>query len=177
MRTQKMIFAGFGGQGVLLIGQMIAYAGMFEGKEVTFMPSYGPEMRGGTANCTVMVSDKTIACPIADSITTLVAMNYPSLVKFAPMVEPGGDIFLNASLIAESPDRPDVNVHRVDATALALELGNARCANIVMLGAILKKTGVVERETIVRVMEEKAFTGRKAKFLPLNLQALDAWNG
>ncbi len=175
MRTQKMIFAGFGGQGVLLIGQMIAYAGMFEGKEVTFMPSYGPEMRGGTANCTVIVSDKTIACPIADSITTLVAMNYPSLVKFAPMVEPGGDIFLNASLIPENPDRQDVKVHRVDATALALELGNAKCANIVMLGAILAETGVVSRESIERVMEEKAFTGRKAQFLPLNKKALAAW--
>lgn len=176
MSTQKFIFAGFGGQGVLLIGQMIAYGAMFEGKHVTFMPSYGPEMRGGTANCTVVVSDDPIACPLVDSITTLVAMNLPSLHKFESLVEPGGTVFLNSSLFSEEPKRTDVKVCKVDASALAQELGNMKSANMVMLGSIVSVTKVCNLATIERVMEEKVFTGPKAKLIPLNKKALTAWH-
>lgn len=175
MATQKLFFAGFGGQGVLLMGQMIAYAGMMEGKEVTFMPSYGPEMRGGTANCTVIVSDNAISCPIITEATTLVAMNLPSLHKFEDLLLPDGHLFLNASLIEEKPKRTDVQVHAIDVAALADELKNPKVGNMIMLGAIVRTTNVVKMESIEKVME-KLFTGGKAKLLPLNKTALMAWN-
>ncbi|MBR5741236.1 MAG: 2-oxoacid:acceptor oxidoreductase family protein, partial [Firmicutes bacterium] len=114
MATHKLMIAGFGGQGVLLIGQMIAYAAVKEGKEVTWMPSYGPEMRGGTANCTVVVSDKPIAAPLITEATAVVAMNGPSLDKFESMVIPGGDLFVNSSQPDCEAHRKDVNVHEVD---------------------------------------------------------------
>lgn len=175
MSARKMILAGFGGQGVILIGQMIAYAAMYEEKHVTFMPSYGPEMRGGTANCTIVVSDKPIACPLVDSITDLVAMNYPSMLKFESMLEPGGTLFLNASLIEEEPNRTDVSVCKVHAAELAEELGNGKAANMVMLGAIVARTKIVSLSTVEKVMEEKVFTGAKAKLLALNKPALTIW--
>lgn len=175
MAAQKLFFAGFGGQGVLLMGQMIAYAGMMEGKEVTFMPSYGPEMRGGTANCTVIVSDNAISCPIITEATTLVAMNLPSLHKFENLLLPDGHLFVNASLIEESPKRTDVQIHSIDIAALADELKNSKVGNMIMLGAIVRTTNVVKMESIEKVME-KLFTGGKAKLLPLNKAALMAWN-
>ncbi|MDO4962058.1 MAG: 2-oxoacid:acceptor oxidoreductase family protein [Eubacteriales bacterium] len=171
---KKMFFAGSGGQGALAIGQMIAKAGMEEGNEVTWLPSYGPEMRGGTANCTVIVSDKTISCPLINDADVLVAMNLPSLRKFESMVVPGGIIFINSSLVPETSTRTDVKVIEVPANEKALELGNDRAANIVMLGAILKETGVCKKDTIMHQME-KMFSGRKAKFLPLNVAALELY--
>jgi 2-oxoglutarate ferredoxin oxidoreductase subunit gamma len=175
MATHKLIIAGFGGQGVLLIGQMIAYAGMLEGKEVTWMPSYGPEMRGGTANCTVIVSDKRISSPVAAEATAVVAMNLPSLAKFEGLVKPGGQLFVNTSLIKEKPSRNDVKIYNVDANEIAVGLHNDKVSNMVVLGAIINKTGVVKPESVEKVME-KLFTGKKAKLLPLNKQALTAWN-
>lgn len=174
MATHKLFFAGFGGQGVLLIGQMVAYAGMLEGKEVTFLPSYGPEMRGGTANCTVIVSDAPISCPIVDEVTCLVVMNLPSLIKFENMVAPGGEIFVNTSLIKQKVKRDDVAVHNVDATEMAKSLNDERTANIVMLGAVIKLTGVVKQESIDKVME-KVFSESKADLLDINKRALVAW--
>lgn len=176
MATHKLIIAGFGGQGVMLIGQMIAYAGMLEGKEVTWMPSYGPEMRGGTANCTVIVSDKKINSPIISEATSVVAMNLPSLVKFEDMVVPGGKLFVNRSLIKEKPTRDDVDVYYIDANEIAASLHNDKVANMVILGAIAGVTGIVELESIEKVME-KLFTGNKSKLIPLNKQALTAWKG
>lgn len=170
MTAQKFIFAGFGGQGVLLIGQMLAYAGMKEGKEVTFLPSYGPEMRGGTANCTVIVSDQSISCPIIETATCVVAMNLPSLLKFENIVEPGGKLFINSSLIDESVDRKDIDVYRVNATGLAKEEGNERVANIVMLGSVIERTGAVDVDSIVEIME-KTFSGSKAPLLEINKRA------
>ncbi|WP_130862687.1 2-oxoacid:acceptor oxidoreductase family protein [Bacilliculturomica massiliensis] len=175
MSTRKLILAGFGGQGVLLIGQIISYAAMYEEKHVTFLPSYGPEMRGGTANCTVIVSDDPIACPLADSVTDLMAMNLPSLLKFESAVVAGGNIFLNSSLIRESPRRSDVNVIPVDAAGLAEKIGNEKSSNIVMLGAIINKTAVVRYETVEKVLAEKIFTGAKAGLLAKNKPALTAW--
>lgn len=174
MAAYKIVIAGFGGQGVMLIGQMIAYAGMMEGMEVTWMPSYGPEMRGGTANCSVIVSDKKISSPIITEATALVAMNLPSLVKFENIVRPGGQLFVNTSLIKEKPSRNDVEVINIDATGIALGLNNEKVSNMVILGAIVGKTGVVKPGSIEKVME-KLFTGKKATLLPLNKIALTAW--
>ena len=168
---EQCIFAGFGGQGTLLIGKFLACAGLMEGKEVTWLPSYGPEMRGGTANCSVVVSDKPISCPLINDADVLVAMNLPSLRKFEGMVNPGGIIIMNSSLIPEKCSRNDVRVLEVPANDLAEELGNEKCANIIMLGAILKETGIVGEATI-REQLEHMFSGRKAAFLPLNQKAL-----
>lgn len=174
MATHKLIISGFGGQGVMLIGQMIAYAGMLEGKEVTWMPAYGPEMRGGTANCTVVVSDRKISSPIVTEATAVVVMNLPSLYKFEKLVKPGGLLFINSSLIHEDADRDDVEVCRIDANEIAVRLQNDKVSNMVILGGVVSKTGVVKMESIEKVME-KLFTGNKVKTLPLNKKALTAW--
>ena len=170
----KLFFAGSGGQGTLALGQMIAKAAMEEDKEVTWLPSYGPEMRGGTANCTVVVSDKPISCPLINDADVLVAMNLPSLRKFEGMVNPGGLILMNTSLIPEKCLRDDVKVMEIPANDLATELGNDKCANMIMLGAILKETGIVSVDTI-NAQLEAMFSGRKAKFLPLNKKALELY--
>ena len=174
MGAHKLIIAGFGGQGVMVIGQMLAYAAMTEGKEVTWMPSYGPEMRGGTANCTVIISDKKIASPIVTRATAVVAMNGPSLEKFQDFVIPGMELFINASIISEKPKRDDVNIHNVDCIGIASEMHNLKVSNMVMLGAINSVTGAVSFDSIKAVME-KTFTGSKASLIELNMKALNAW--
>ena len=172
MATKKVFVAGFGGQGVLLIGQMLAYAAMYEGKEATWMPSYGPEMRGGTANCTVCISDKPIASPLVTACDVLVAMNGPSLDKFEDMLVPGGHLFVNASVIHYKARRTDVHVHYVDCTHIAEhEVGNGKTANMVMLGAIIRASGVVSLEKVLA----KTMTGKKEKLIPANKTALSAW--
>jgi 2-oxoglutarate ferredoxin oxidoreductase subunit gamma len=173
MTTHKLIIAGFGGQGVMLIGQMIAYAAMLEGKEVTWMPSYGPEMRGGTANCTVIVSDRKINSPIVSEATSVIVMNLPSLVRFENMVVPGGKLFVNRSLIKEKPKRDDIYVYYIDANEIAAGLHNDKVANMVILGAVVSVTGVVELESTIKVMD-KIFIGNKSKLILLNKQALTA---
>lgn len=173
MATHKLIISGFGGQGVMMMGQMIAYAGMMEEKHVTWLPAYGPEMRGGTANCSVIVSDRPISSPIISKATAVVAMNYPSLLKFEPMVIPGGLLFANTSLISERCFRNDLLIVSVNANDIALEFKNDKVSNMVMLGAILAGTSVVSRESLYKVME-KVFAGAKAKLIPLNKQALEA---
>lgn len=176
METQKIIIAGFGGQGALLMGQLIAYAGMLEGREVTWMPSYGPEMRGGTANCSVIVSDKRISSPVILEATAAVVMNLPSLVKFEHIVMPGGKLFVNTSLIKEAPVRTDLDIYNVDANEIAAGLQNDKVSNMVILGAVISKTGIVKRQSAEKSME-KLFTGDKAGLLSLNKQALTAWKG
>lgn len=175
MAIKKLFIAGFGGQGVMVMGQMIAKAAMMEGKEVTYLPSYGPEMRGGTANCSIVVSDKKISCPLIAEPTDMVVMNLPSLIKFEDILLPKGKLFINTSLIAQESKRTDVDICKVDATSIAKhELENEKTANMVMLGAIVRETGIVELESIEKVME-KMFTGKKAAMLPLNQKALRAW--
>ena len=169
---QKMFFAGSGGQGTLAIGQMIAKAAMDEGKEVTWLPSYGPEMRGGTANCTVVVSDKPIACPLINEADLLVVMNLPSLIKFEPLVAPGGLLIINSSLVPEKAKRQDIDTIYIPANEEAMRLGNDKAANMVMLGAILRYTDIVKPDTIREQMRHM-FSGRKEKYLPMNLEALD----
>ena len=174
MAAHKILIAGFGGQGIILLGQMLAYAAMMEDKEVTFLPSYGPEMRGGTANCTVIISDAPISCPIVDKATCLVVMNQPSLVKYEGMVESGGTIFVNTALIKQKVNRTDVSVALVDAGETAKDLGNEKMANIVMLGALLRQMGFVSEANMEKVMA-KVFSGSKAHLLADNKVAFHAW--
>lgn len=174
MAVCKLIIAGFGGQGVLMMGQLVAYAAMYEGKEVTWLPSYGPEMRGGTANCSVIVSDKKISSPIILEADVVAALNVPSLVKFEHILKPGGQLFINTSLIKNLPDRNDLEVWQIDANELAAGIGSDKVSNMVILGAIVNRTGMVKPESVEKAME-KLFTGKKAKMLPLNKEALTAW--
>ncbi|HZK88353.1 MAG TPA: 2-oxoacid:acceptor oxidoreductase family protein [Anaerovoracaceae bacterium] len=175
MSVKKIFIAGFGGQGVLLIGRMLSYAAMYEEKEVTWMPSYGPEMRGGTANCTVCISEDPIASPLASTCDVLVAMNGPSLDKFESMLLPGGDLFINSSIVTQKATRTDVNVYYVDCNKIAEEkVGNGKTANMVMLGAIIQITNVVGLDIMEKVFEY-VMTGGKTALIALNMKALEAW--
>lgn len=166
-----VIMAGFGGQGILLIGKMLAYAGMHEGKEVSWLPSYGPEMRGGTANCTVVISDRPVGSPVIRSPRAVLAMNLPSLDKFEPDVRPGGLLLINTSLIARKSTRDDVTVINVPANEIANELGNRRGANMVALGAYLGATGAVSVEGIIDVIRETF--AAKPGVIDINITALN----
>lgn len=168
---EKIIIAGFGGQGVLSLGQFIAYAAMFENKAVSWLPSYGPEMRGGTANCSVVVDEKEVASPIIAVPDCLIAMNKPSLAKFADKVRPGGLIIVNSSLIDDKVLRNDVDVIYVPANDLAHEAGNDKTANIVVLGAYIKHSGLFEKDVMFRTIE-KVFAS-KPKVIPVNHKAFD----
>jgi len=165
-----VVMAGFGGQGILLIGKMLAYAGMHEGKEVSWLPSYGPEMRGGTCNCTVVISDRPVGSPVIRSPRAVLAMNLPSLDKFEPDVRSGGLLLINTSLIERDAARDDVTVVKVPANEIANELGNPRAANMVALGAYLGATGAVSIEEVEEVIRE-TFSA-KPQLIELNLQAL-----
>ena len=172
---QKLFFAGSGGQGVILMGQMIAYASMYENKEVTFLPSYGPEMRGGTANCTVVVSDKPVSCPLVYEADVVVAMNLPSMTRFESLVKPGGMLFYNSSLIPQKPTRTDIQTIPVPANDIAREMGNSRAANMVMLGAVAHGCGVAGDEALDKILA-KVFSGKKAALLDLNRKAFHAYS-
>ena len=162
--------AGFGGQGVLLFGKFLALSGLKEGKEVVWIPSYGPEMRGGTCNCTVVVSEDPIGSPIIDSPNTVVVMNKPSLAKFGPRVSPDGLLLINSSLIDTTSDRTDIRIETVPANDIALELGNGKAANMVALGAYVALTKVVKFDTILDVVKENF--AKKKEFLDLNIRAV-----
>lgn len=172
----EAIFAGFGGQGVMLMGQLLAYAGMEEGKQVSWFPSYGPEMRGGTANCSVVISDQSIGSPVIAEPEVVVALNRPSLEKFEAMVKPGGLLFYNSSLIDIKPKRTDIKAIAIPASDLAKELGNDKVANMVVIGAIIKTTQVVSLETVMAVIAKK-FTGKKQDLLAVNRAALEKGMG
>ena len=175
MATTKLFFAGSGGQGVLTMGQMLTYAAMYADMNATWLPSYGPEMRGGTANCTVVISpEKPVSCPLIYEADDVVVMNLPSLIKFESLVKPGGNLFINSSMIEQKAIRDDINVFYVPANDIAMRLGNARAANVVMLGAMILETPVVPVEMIYKIME-KTFSGRKAHLLDINKTALHAW--
>ncbi len=169
----EAVFAGFGGQGVMLMGQLLAYSGMYEGKNVSWFPSYGPEMRGGTANCSVVVSDAVIGSPVISEPEVLVAMNRPSLERFEGMVKSGGTIFYNSSLINIQPKRTDIRAVAIPANDIATELGNSRVANMVVVGAILKATGIVHIDTVMNVLTEKVLTGKKHDLVAVNRAALE----
>jgi len=169
---ERVIMAGFGGQGIMAMGKLLAYAGMLENKEVTWLPSYGPEMRGGTANCDVMVSDSMIGSPvISHDATAAIIMNLPSLAKFENEVMPGGKIIINKSLIDEKTSRTDIDAYYVPVNELAAELGNAKVSNMVMLGAYIELTKVVEIDSILKAFL-KVFGENKTHLVPLNKEAL-----
>ncbi len=165
-------FAGFGGQGIMLMGQILAQAAMQSGFEVVWIPSYGPEMRGGTAYCTVVISDRPIGSPIIRNPQHLVAMNRPSLEKFAPAVKAGGVIFINSSIISIEAGRDDVDVLKVPIIEIARDLGNVKAANIIALAAFVTRSKIVEFEVLKESVKEKF--AEKEKLIPLNMKALDA---
>jgi 2-oxoglutarate ferredoxin oxidoreductase subunit gamma len=167
----RTVFSGFGGQGVLLMGYILSHGAMHKGLNVTYFPAYGAEMRGGTANCTVTLSDKKIASPVASNPDVLVAMNYPSLEKFEPSVVANGLMLLNSSLIDGRGSRADLEVVQVPTLQLAQEVGSDRASNMVMIGALCAKTGILSIEETVKGMEA-ALKG-KEKFFPLNCKGIE----
>lgn len=172
---KSFLFAGFGGQGVMLAGKLLAQAGVDYGLEVTWLPSYGPEMRGGTANCTVLLSDEPIGSPVVDNPTALVAMNLPSLDRFEKTVAAAGIIVVNSSLITRPIERNDVRALCVPANNIAVSLGTSQVANMVTLGTVLKAMGTIPLEliksTMARMLGHNIYS---AGFIEVNEQALDA---
>ena len=167
-----MVFAGFGGQGVLFAGKVVAYAGLIEGRELSWLPSYGPEMRGGTANCSVCLSDEAIGSPLVTNPNVLVAMNRPSLDKFVNDVEPGGVILLDSSLIDVQVERDDVTTYYVPASTLAEENGLKGLANIILVGKLFKEVGFCSEETLDKALQ-KCIPARKASMLDFNRKAIE----
>lgn len=167
-----IIIAGFGGQGVLVLGQMITYAGMIEDKAVSWFPSYGPEQRGGTCNCSVVVSKEEIGSPLVTVPTAAIVMNGPSFDRFEPQVGQGGLLIYNSSLISQKSMREDIQVIAVPANEIAEELGNARVANMVLLGTFLQATNLVKNESVEKALKA-VLSERHHDLIPLNMQALD----
>ncbi len=172
MKDLNMVFAGFGGQGVLFAGKVVAYAGLIEGRELSWLPSYGPEMRGGTANCSVCLSDEAIGSPLVTNPNVLVAMNRPSLDKFVNEVEPGGIILLDSSLIDIKVERDDVTTYYVPASTLAEENGLKGLANIILVGKLFKEVGFCSEETLDKALQ-KCIPARKASMLDFNRKAIE----
>ena len=172
MATERVICAGFGGQGVMSMGQLLTYAGMLEEKEVSWLPSYGPEMRGGTANCSVTISDMPVGSPvITDDATCAIVMNLPSLDKFENDVVAGGKVLVNSSLIEKKVQRTDVDAYYIPANEIALELGNPRVANMIMLGAYLELNKSVQVDSVLEAFK-KVFGPSKEKVVQKNKEAI-----
>ena len=169
----QFLIGGFGGQGVLLIGQLLAKAAMREGKEVSWMPSYGPEMRGGEANCAVVISDEPIGSPLVTEPPIAVMLNKPAMQKFVQQMEKGGLLLYNSSLIDVKPGREDITAVPIPLNEIADGLGNSRTANMVMLGAILERTKIVSVESAMEALKD-AFGPKKEHLLPINRQAMEA---
>lgn len=169
MRNEEIIFAGFGGQGILSMGKFLAYAGMDEGLNVSWLPSYGPEMRGGTANCSVIVTDETIGSPVVTQATALIAMNRPSLDKFENTVVPGGLIIIDSSLVNREVEREDVTVISIPASQEADEIGSKKIANMILLGALVAKTDIMPMEALLSALKGHG----KESFYEINKKALE----
>ena len=168
----EVTIAGFGGQGIMLAGKLLALAGLEEGREVVWMPSYGPEMRGGTAYCNVVVSDKAIGSPIFANPNTALIMNKPSLLKFGPQVKSGGQLIINDSLIDEEFKRDDIEIFNVSCNDLAVDAGSTKAANMVALGAYVNMTAVVNIETVISLIK-KTFE-KKPKLIDINITAFES---
>ena len=169
--TSKVLFAGFGGQGILFTGKFLAYEGLLEDRQVSWLPSYGPEMRGGTASCSVILSDSPIGSPIVNTPNILVAMNLPSYDKYEGTVEKGGKVFVDSSLVARSAERNDVETYFIPATRLASDNGMPTLANMIILGKVIKETGVMPIENVERTLK-KVISAKRADMLELNLKAI-----
>ena len=170
--TTETIFAGFGGQGILFAGKLLAYLGLYQDKQVSWLPSYGPEMRGGTSNCSVIISDTPIGSPIVNNPDILLAMNMPSLDKFEKAVNPGGKIFVDSTLVERKVNRTDVDVYYVPATKMAADAGMPTLANMILVGKIIKETGIVSFDNMDGVLK-KVVSAKKQDLLDLNKKALD----
>ena len=169
--TTKYLFSGFGGQGILFSGKFVAYKGLTDDKQVSWLPSYGPEMRGGTASCGVIVSDEQVGSPIVSAPDVLVAMNLPSLDKYESTVAPGGMIFADSTLIERKVQRDDVKVFYIPATALASENGFPTLANMIIVGKVLKETGNYNEESIDATLK-KVISAKRADMLEVNKKAM-----
>lgn len=169
MKHLDVIIAGFGGQGILSCGRLLAYAGMLEGKHVSWLPSYGPEMRGGTANCCVIISEEPVGSPILNSTQVLIVMNGPSLEKFEDMVVPGGIIITDSSLVLNKTKRLDVKVIEIPATQLAMDLNNSTFANIFLLGKLAKETGIVKIASFEEALK-KVLPVKKHDLIPQEME-------
>ena len=170
---KEMIFSGFGGQGVLSMGKLLAYAAMKEGKEISWMPSYGPEMRGGTANCIVNVSDEPISSPVVTSYDVVVVLNQPSLDKFESRVKKGGVLIWESSTIKQGPTRDDINIYAIPAIDKAShELKNVQVMNMLLLGCLVKIVNVVKKDSLLIALKE-TLPARHHKLIPLNEKAIE----
>lgn len=173
MSTFNILIAGFGGQGVLFAGKCLAYKGLTEEKQVSWLPSYGPEMRGGTANCSVILSDSPVGSPIVSNPDILIAMNLPSLDKYESETQKGGKIFVDSTLIGREVERDDVDAFYIPATKMAADIGAPTLANMIILGKMIKETGAVNFDDI-EVGLKKVIPARKADMIDINLKALKA---
>ena len=169
---QEIIIAGFGGQGVLSMGKILAYSGLMEDKEVTWMPAYGPEQRGGTANVTVIVRDERISSPILSQYDTAIILNQPSLAKFENKVKPGGILIYDGYGIMEPPTRKDIQVYRIDAMEATFEMNNAKTYNMIVLGSLLKIKGLVPVESVIKGLK-KTLPERHHHLIPMNEDAIN----
>lgn len=169
--TEEMIIAGFGGQGVLSMGKILAYSGIMEDKEVTWFPSYGPEMRGGTANVTVIVSDNRISSPVLHEYDTAIILNQQSMDKFEKAVKPGGTLLYDPNGIVNHPTRKDINVYKVEGTKTAVEMGNPKVFNMIVFGSFLKVRPILKLDNVEKGLE-KSLPARYHKLIPLNLEAI-----
>ena len=173
MAHHEIVIAGFGGQGLLFAGKVLAYAGLLEGRELSWLPSYGPEMRGGTANCNVILSDTPVGSPIVQEPNVLLVMNAPSLDKYEPLMAPGGKIFLDSTLITRPVERKDVEVYAIPATQMAADMNIAGLANMILLGAVVRHTGCVKEETLEDSLHH-VIPARKANLFDANKSAIEA---
>ena len=171
MSTKQMLLSGFGGQGILFAGKFLAYKGLTDGKQVSWLPSYGPEMRGGTASCSVIISDEEVGSPIISEPDVLIAMNLPSFEKFVPTVRPGGIVIADSSLIETKTDRTDIDVYYIPATALASDMGKQSLANMIILGKLLQVMGDFNEDEIKTVLS-KVIPPKKADMLEINMKAM-----
>lgn len=171
MAQYEVTWAGFGGQGIMVAGQLLAYTAIKEGKQVIWIPSYGPEMRGGTAYCTVVVSDIRIGSPIIKNPQAACVFNRPSFDKFSPQIKPGGLLLVNSSLINVTTDRTDITEMLVPANQIAMDAGSPKVANVIMLGAFVGATGVVDFDNVKEVLQEKL--GKKKDLLAINMKVIE----
>ncbi len=176
MAHHEIVIAGFGGQGLLFIGKILAYAGLVENRELSWLPSYGPEMRGGTANCNVILSDSPVGSPIVQHPNVLIVMNTPSLDKYENEVVPGGKIFIDSTLITRKVEREDVDVYYIPATRIAKDMGMDGLANMILLGAVIRETGCVQEENLEAALGH-VIPPKKADAFATNLKAIEVGRG
>ena len=170
--NKQILIAGFGGQGILFSGKFLAYEGLIDGKEVSWLPSYGPEMRGGTANCSIIISDDKIGSPIVDRPDILIAMNAPSVDKYENAVAAGGEIYIDSSLVSKKVERADADVYYVPATRLASENNLTGLANMIIIGSVIRHSGIIPYENTEKAMK-KVVSAKKQELFDLNMKAVE----